>query len=263
MRSTACGAMVVIAALVVVLSGVTVIGLSGNASAYSPVEVSLDTPTFAGTLEKVPCTLRISGGPAAEYGTNYTFKAEIVADNMTGSSVTPSTGSSGSGVFHLNVTMPGEAQTIKVRINATSKSRDSTDYVSKLRDFEINVVEPIVIKATVYNTGSVDAENVTATFYADGILLGEQVFSLTAGANKVLVHNWTWANIAEGEHVVSVLIDDDDGIVEFSDGNNVFSQTIYVGSQGNPIGAVLTVGVIIMSVLVALMYMAKPAKRKK
>ena len=263
MRSKTCRTMVVMATLLVVLSGVTVIGLTGNASAYSPVEISLGLPTFAGTLEKVPCTLRISGGPAAEYGTNYTFKAEIVADNKTGSSVTPSTGSSVSGVFFLNITMPGEGQSIKVRINATSKSTDSADHVTKLRDFEINVVEPIVIKATVYNTGSVDAKNVTATFYADGILLGKQVFSLTAGASKVLVHNWTWANIADGEHMVSVLIDDGNGIVEFSDGNNVFSQTIYVGSQGNPIGGVLTVGVIIMSVLVALMYMAKPAKRKK
>lgn len=263
MRPWTCKAMVVFAVLLVMASGASLLPLSGNASAYSPVEITLDTPTFAGTLKAVSCTLKVKGGPALEYGTNYTFKAEIVADNKTGSSVTPATGSSASGVFNLTITMPGEAQTITVRINATSKSKDSGDSVTKLRDFDIKVVEPIVITATVYNTGSVDAEGVVAKFFADGILLGDQVFSLTAGSSKQLVYNWTWANIAGGEHVVSVVIDDDAGVVEFSDGNNVLSQTIYVGSQGNAIGAVLTVGVIIMSVLVALMMMAKPQKRKK
>jgi subtilase family serine protease len=103
---------------------------------------------------------------------------------------------------------------------------------------------------------------VKAEFYADGILLGEQVFDVAAGESRVVMYNWTWANIDDGEHVVTVVIDDGDGLVEFSDGNNVYSTTIYVGSQGNPIGGVLTVAVIIMSVLVALVYLAKPAKRK-
>lgn len=251
--------------LVALVAGASVVSLmaaSGVASAYTPIEVSLEIPTFAGTLEKVQCTLTVSGGPAAVLGTNYTYKAEIIADNKTGSSVTPSTGGSPTGVFQINVTMPGEAQTIKVRVNATSKGEDSAETVYKVREYEVDVVSPIKISATVYNTGDVDAKNVTATFYADGILLGEQVFDVAAGASRTVTHNWTWANIADGEHVVTVVVDDEDGVVEFSDGNNLYSMTIYVGSQGNPVGAILTIGVIIMSILVALVYMAKPAKRK-
>lgn len=263
MRSSASKALASVAALLVIGIGASLIGLPENASAYSPVEISLNTPTFAGTLSTVSCILKITGGPAEEFDTNFTYKAEIVASNKTGSSVSPSTGTSATGVFNLTVTMPGEAQTIKVRINASSKGELSSDVVTKVRDFEVKVVQPIVITATVYNTGVVDAEDVSAKFYADGIYLGEQVFSLAAGSSKALTYNWTWANIADGEHVVSVVIDDKYGIVEFSDGNNVLSQTIYVGSQGNPIGAILSVGVIIMGVLVALMIMARPAKRKK
>lgn len=254
--------LMLLAAMVTVASGASLLAASGVASAYNPVEVSMVIPTFAGTLEKVECTLTVSGGPAAVLGTNYTYKAEIVADNKTGSSVTPSTGGSPTGVFKLNVTMPGEAQTIKVRVNATSKGDDSSETVYKVREYEVNVVSPIKISATVYNTGDVDAENVTATFYADGILLGEQVFGVAAGESRTVTHNWTWAKIANGEHVVTVVIDDEDGIVEFSDGNNVYSMTIYVGSQGNPVGAILTIGVIIMSILVALVIMAKPTRRK-
>ncbi|MGD9962891.1 MAG: CARDB domain-containing protein [Thermoplasmata archaeon] len=248
--------------MMVSLSGASLLAVSGPASAYTPVEVSLEAPSFAGTLEAVKCVLTASGGPAVEYGTNYTFKAEIVADNVTGSSVSPSTGSSASGKFNITVTMPGEAQDIKVKINVTSKAQDSKDNVYKVREFEIKVVSPIVITATVHNTGEVDATDVTATFYADGILLGERVFDVPAGESTELVYNWTWANVADGKHVVTVIVDDEDGLVEFSDGNNVYSMTIYVGSEGNPIGAVLTVGVILMSVLVALMVLAKPQRKK-
>ena len=255
--------MAFLAAALLMAPGASLLGAVGNASAYTPVEISMDVPTFAGTLEKVQCALRITGGPAETEGTNFTYKAEIVADNKTGSSVSPSTGSSATGEFNLTVTMPGEAQTIKVRVNATSKSAESSDSVTEVREYEVKVVEPITITATVYNTGTVDAEDVKASFFADGILLGEQEFSLAAGKSKELVHNWTWANIAEGEHVVTVVIDDDLGLVEFSDGNNVYSKTIYVGSQGNPVGAILTVGVIIMAILVALMFVAKPQKPKK
>lgn len=253
-----------LAAMVIMLaSGVSLLAVPGPASAYTPVEISLNVPSFAGTLTTVPCTLKVSGGPAADTGSNLSFKAEIVAKNATGSSITPSTGSSLDGVFSVNITMPGEAQTIKVRVNATSRASGSSDSVYLVREFEVKVVKPIAITVTVYNTGSVDAEGVAANFYADGILLGTERFAVAAGSSTVVRHNWTWANIADGKHVVTVVLDEPNGVVEFSDGNNVLSQTIYVGEQSNPIGAVLTAGVIVMGVFVALTLMAKPSKRRK
>jgi hypothetical protein len=240
-------------------------GGSGNAAALSDISIEMDIPTFAGKSQKVACTLVVSGGPAGDLGGgNFSYRAEIIGDNETGSSVFPSSGTSTTGIFKLNVTMPGEAfQTIKVKINATSKEDIITgESRYKIREYEVDIVDPILLKATVYNVGSVDAEGVVAEFYADDILLGSTTFSVPAGSSKIVMYNWTWASISNGEHLVKVVIDDPNDIVEFSDGNNVYSMTIYVGSQGNPVGAVLTVGVIIMSVLVALMVMAKPQKRK-
>ena len=89
----------VLMALLFVLSAATTVGLVGEASAYSPVEVSLSIPSFAGTSARVTCTLTISGGPAAVEDTNYSYKAEIIADNKTGSSVSPASGTSRTGVF--------------------------------------------------------------------------------------------------------------------------------------------------------------------
>ncbi len=241
-------------------------GGSGNASALSDISIEMDIPTFAGKSQKVPCTLVISGGPAGDLGGgNFSYRAEIIGDNETGSSVFPSSGTSQTGTFKLNITMPGAAsQTIKVRINATSAEDIITgESRYKIRDYEVDIVDPILLQATVYNTGSVDASGVVAEFYADEILLGSMTFDVPAGSSKVVMYNWTWASISNGEHEVKVVVDDPNDLVEFSDGNNVYTMTVYIGSPGNPIGAVLSIGVIVLSVFVVLTFLQKPQRRKK
>jgi hypothetical protein len=235
-----------------------------NAQAYSDIIINLDCPNYAGKLEPVSCKLSVTGGPAGDMGGNFSYKMEIIADNKTGSLVSPSSGSSSTGLFNMTVTMPGEApQTIKLRVNVTSEDLNSGDTRDKVKDFEIKIVDPIVITATVYNTGAVQAKNVSAKFYADDQFLGERKFDLPAGESTTLLYNWTWLNVAPGKHTVTVVLDSDDSIVEFSTGNNVYSMTIYVGEKSNPLGGVLTIGVIVMSVLVFLTYLQKPASRKK
>lgn len=238
--------------------------VSTDVSAYSGISIQLDRPTFAGKSQKVECTLVISGGPAEDIGGNYSYRAEIVADNITGSSVTPTTATSATGTFRFNVTMPGEApQTIKIKINATSKGGvpQVTKYLEQ--EFKMKVVDPILIKATAYNTGVVDARNVTARFYADGTYLAARIFNVTAGSSTTLFYNWTFESISSGKHVITVVLAGGNELVEFSTGNNVYTLTIYVGGGGNPLGAVLTIGVIIASVFVGLMWLQKPPKRGK
>ncbi|MGQ9587446.1 MAG: CARDB domain-containing protein [Thermoplasmata archaeon] len=237
-----------------------------NSSAYSGVNVDTNIPAYAGKSQTFVATITVTGGPAGDIGGNFSVRVEIVEfKNKTGFSVTPSsTVTSPTGVFRINITMPGEApQTIRLTINATSKATSTRDSDYTVRIVTIKVVDPIVISAEVFNTGEVDAKNVTAWFYADGVLLGLRVFNVTAGSSRVLIYNWTFLKISDGKHVVSVEVDDPNNIVEFSDGNNAFSRTIYVGTQGNPVGAVLTMGIIAMSILVALTYLQKPVKRPK
>ncbi|HJX04762.1 MAG TPA: CARDB domain-containing protein, partial [Thermoplasmata archaeon] len=90
-----------------------------------------------------------------------------------------------------------------------------------------------------------------------------QIMNLTAGSSQTITYNWTFSSIRSGKHVVTVKIDDPNGLVEFSDGNNEYSITIYVGEQGNPAGGILTVGLMIVIVLFVLTYLQKPAKRGK
>lgn len=238
--------------------------LTRGAAAWSGVSIDLDHPGFGAKGQVVVCVLTVGGGPAGDEAGNFSYKAEITGSNTTGSAVNPSTGTSETGVFVLNVTMPKSApQTIKIKINATSKSTSGSVSVTAEREFSLKVVDPVVIRATVFNRGPVDVGNVTARFYADSELIGTRIFNISRNSSEQIEYNWTFLDIRNGKHVITVTVDDPNNIVEFSDGNNVFSRTIYVGKQGNPAGAVLTIGVIIMSVLVALMYLSKPQARKK
>lgn len=263
--SRAAGALLMLAlAFSMALAIASVTHPTYDAVAWSGVSIDLDHPAYAAKGHTVECVLTVEGGPAEDLAGNFSFRAEIVGTNTTGSAVGPSTGTSATGVFVLNVTMPKSApQTIKIKINATSKDSAGGVSTTAEREFSMKVIDPVVIRATVFNNGPVDAENVTARFYADGELLETRIFSVSANSFDEIEYNWTFLNIKNGKHVITVTVDDPNNIAEFSDGNNVFSRTVYVGKQGNPAGAVLTIGVIIMSVLVALMYMSKPQSRRK
>jgi hypothetical protein len=238
--------------------------LAPDARAYSGITIDLDRPAFAGKEQVVQCTLTIAGGPASDSSGNYTYEIEITGKNTTGSAATPISGTSPSGIWKLNITMPDRAsQTIKIKVNASSRNVATKEIKYLENEFEIKVVDPIVIRAEIFNNGPVDALNVTAKFFADGALLHTQTFGLPADSSTTLIYNWTFLKIKEGKHVITVSIDDSGSVVEFSNGNNVFSRTIYVEQTSNPIGGVLTIAVIILSVFVGLMYLQKPMRRKK
>jgi len=235
-----------------------------NASAYGGIEVTLQHPLFAGINETVQCVMTISGGPA-QNGGNYSYGATVIGTNTTGSLIGPAAGpSQRSGVFKLNITMPEVApQTIKIRVNATSTGATSTASDTLQRDFEIKVVVPIVMKATVVNKGPVPVSNVTARFFADGTLLSTQTFNVSANGTQILSYSWTFLKIKNGKHVVTITVDDPNDIVEFTDGNNVISRDIWIGKQSNVTGAVLSGGVVVLAVLVFLMWLQKPKKKSK
>lgn len=238
--------------------------LAPDARAYSGITIDLDRPAFAGKGQTVQCTLTIAGGPASDLSGNYSYKIEITGKNTTGSSATPSSGTSTTGIWKLNITMPDRAsQTIKIKVNASSRNIATNEIKYLENTFEMKVVDPIVIRAEVFNNGPVDALNVTAKFFSDGVLLHTRIFNLSANSSTALIYNWTFLKIKEGKHVITVSIDDSGNVVEFSNGNNMFSRTVYVEQTSNPIGGVLTIAVIILSVFVGLMYLQKPMRRKK
>ena len=257
--------LVVSLALLLAMPIISVLRPSQDAAAYSGISVNVECPPYAGKSQVVSVRIVMQGGPAADIGGNYSYKdVTMSGTNTTGWKIDPISGTSESGVFKFNLTLPDEpGQTVTITLNATStewKEGDST-YTSK--EFKVKVVDPIVITAQVFNKGVVDAVNATAKIYADGVLLDTQVVNVTAGSSKTIIHNWTFSSIRNGKHVITVTIDDPNDLIEFNDGNNEWTITIYVGEQGNPAGGILTVVLMIVIVVFVLTYMQKPVKRAK
>ncbi len=256
--------LVVMLVAVLAMPGSLLSQTSSNAAAYSSISIVFDHPEFGAASKQVQCKITMYGGPAADLGGQYNWTADVTGSlNSTGSAIVPSVGAaSESGVWVVNVTLPGQGdQTVTVKIVGTSKASSSGASVTVSSEFEMKVVVPVVIKATVSNTGSVDANNVTAKVFADGVLLSTQIINVTAGSTATISYNWTFLKIKSGRHVVTVTVNDPSGVVEFSNGNNAFSQVIFIGTPGNPAGVALTIGVIIAAILVALMWLQKPLRR--
>lgn len=257
--------LVLAAASMFLLSMSGIVRLSGDAAAFSGIGVDVQYPSYAGAGATVPIVITASGGPAHDLGGNYTFRdIEVKAKNDTGVDFQPKSDINEAGVFRFNLTMPEEGgQTIEVSVNVTSKASVGNNETFTHVTFRIKVVEPILITAEVFNRGSVDAQDAVAKFFADGVLIHTQTFNVTAGSSIKLSYNWTVESIRDGKHVITVAVDDANDIVEFSDGNNVFTRTIYVGEQTNPAGAVLTIAVIVVSIFFVLTYLQKPVRRGK
>jgi hypothetical protein len=233
---------------------------------YSSINIQIDHPTYAGISEVVSIVVTASGGPAADLGGNYTVSLiEIDASNKTGWNYAPQAPQNAEGVFPIDLTMPATAnQTVKFTVTVRSASASDPDIEANASvEFKIKVVDPIKIVAEVFNNGNVEAANVTAEIYADGELLYTVEFNVSAESSRMVYYNWTFSSIKRGAHTITIKIDDPNELVEFSDGNNVLTKTIYVGEQSNPAGAIMTVLLIIVAVLFVLTYLQKPAKRTK
>jgi subtilase family serine protease len=250
------------------LIGMSMVGMvkpASDAAAYSGITVSIINPSYGGMSQTVQIQISVVGGPAADVGGNYTYRdVKMTGANTTGWKAEPISQTSESGVFKFNLTMPAEAgQKVKVTLNVTSTEwRTNVEKFSSAA-FEMKVVEPIAISARVLNNGAVDAVNATAEIYADGVLLDTQYINVSAGSSYTIKYNWTFSSIRSGKHVVTVKVDDPNNLVEFNDGNNEYSLTIYVGSQSNPAGPILTIGLMITIVIFVLTYMQKPMRRGK
>ncbi len=257
-------ALSILAVAAILLPLLAVLPASPNASAFSGIDVAIEGPTFAGINQTIHLTMTISGGPA-ENGGNYSYGATIIGANTTGASVDPASApSQSSGVFKFNVTMPVFApETITLRINATSQNPTNTVSDTLQKDVKLNVVVPVLLKATLVNKGAVPASNVTAKFFVDGTLLHTAIVNITTNGTQALSYNWTFLKLSRGKHIVTISVDDPNKIVEFSDGNNVITREIWYGKQSNVPGAVLTAGVIVLAVLVFLMWLQKPTRKTK
>lgn len=240
---------------------------SAQAETYGPLYAEIEGPQVVATSSVTMYTLTMIGGPAEIRAGNYSYKATVAgSEGGVGSSLLPGTGGPVSGgVFYLNLTAPAVPQTLTITIECRSASVSQT--VKTTITFQVKVVDPIVLKTTVMNTGEVDAVGVPISLqvYQDGdwVEFHRTTIDLAAGESVQFTYNWTALGLEPGEHKVRMVLDPSNQIVAFEGGASVYETTIYYKMPGY--GWVNTLIWVLVAVLGVTIFFVwrRPAKGKK
>ncbi|MBX8631068.1 MAG: hypothetical protein KIY12_05375 [Thermoplasmata archaeon] len=225
-----------------------------------PLVVTLAGPDIVANGSTNTYYINITGGPTTSASYNYSYTATIHSANVTGSSVSPSTGKSSSGSFPVNITSTTDAGIMTVAVNATFSSPGVT--VNKSVSFLIKVVHPVVIRVPIYNSGPSGIRNVPVSLFVDGSFVATQVVSIPAHSSVNVTFDWVSYSYTPGAHTVTVVIDSNSTLL-FSNGARQTSFTIYIpGNTFVEIDDLLITGIIIAAFFFVLIYFRKPKPRK-
>jgi hypothetical protein len=225
------------------------------------IDIRLDGPDVVGAGLEEAFTLRISYA-YPERIQNFSYKADVTGDNVIGGAVTPANETSEAGIFLIKVrgtTSPGK---MTVRVNATAIEAGISWY--RVKEFEIEVVKPIYVEAILVNDGEASVNNVSVKMLIDGELERTEHYNLSGGQSISLNFSWAPASISEGEHTITLVVNDPANVVDFSSGDNILTMEVYYSSSGNLLRGVLVIMIIFVAIILVLTVLQKkPAAKGK
>ncbi len=207
-----------------------------QADTYDPLYAEIDGPQIVTTNSVTMYTLVMFGGPAEVGVGNYSYKATMTGSGNTyGAFFIPGTVEPTSdGTFNINLTAPAEAQMMSFSIECRSVGLSQTEKITI--SFQVKVVDPVVLKTTVENTGEVAAIGVPISLqvYEDGewVEFHRTTIDLAAGQSYQFQYNWTAMDLSPGEHKVRMVLDPNNEIITFEGGASVYETTIYYKMPG-------------------------------
>jgi hypothetical protein len=160
------------------------------------------------------------GSPEGSY--NYTATADK-------GSVTPSkNGPISDDNFTLTVIAPATTGDMTVTVKLSNGTDNTT------AKYVIHVVEPVVISATVKNSGNLTLKGVPVQFYVDGTMVNATTFDIDANSTKEVTYRWAPSDLSKGEHTFKVVIDPDKKFqfLSFADGSLEYTGKFYIGDSG-------------------------------
>ena len=225
----------------------------------SPLYVGIDGPIVMGKGETRMYRVDAIGGPSGELG-NYTFTASILGTTAVDAHVLPTSGST-TGTFYLNVTAHGEIPRIALWVNVTSIY--GGEIANKQQTYAIEVVESIVITASVVNNGNISVNMVPLSIYADGRSIYNTTVSLDPREQETVRFNWTDPSISGGEHSIKVVLDPDQEFITFLGGGTVYTSTIWIGEEDWGSWNIIFIVLAAFIAFVAYSFYRRPSRRRK
>ncbi|MDH4123451.1 MAG: hypothetical protein OEV21_05165 [Thermoplasmata archaeon] len=223
--------------------------------------VKLEGPAIVGIGVDSDFVLRIKYA-YPERIENYSFTATILDEDIeVGGRITPNNGTADDGVFDIKIAGTNKVGQMTVIINATARELDVEWYT--IEEFEIDVVESVLISATLENKGIINVSNVSVSLWIDGELIDTKYFAINGNTSVNFNFNWTFSTLQEGRHIVTLIIDDPSGVVEFSEGNNVLVKYIYYSTSGNILRGIIAIGIMFVAFILIMTILQRPGARGK
>lgn len=228
----------------------------------SEVRVFIVGPEALGLGKKAVYTVTVVGGPA-EDGGKWEVKAHVSGPNITEASPTGADiymETQDSNVFQIEVKAPPIAQHMVLNIEAASHK--GAEQARTNETYDIYVVHPINLRATVSNPSNSTLKNVLVDFIVDGELVGtasiEEISPYGEGTARL---GWITKSVSPGRHSLTIEIDlDGDGEIDERIG-----ETFLIGSFYSPRGdpGILVIALIVVLVLIILFLLPSTLRKKK
>jgi hypothetical protein len=200
-------------------------------SVSSPVQGNISGPGLVPTHSNTTYHINGTGGPAFENGTlvgTLTWHVKVEGVNLTGVSVTPSTGKlvgSLPGTTVLSTGTSTQTLTIVVELSSTLGSQN----VSTNLTYPVVVVVPYEVRATLVAGPGATVLNFTVAVELDGSVVGTvPVPTLVANQTYNLTFRYATTVLSVGWHTFSISLAEEHGLVTFAGGVTEYSAAFYV-----------------------------------
>ena len=130
--------------------------------------------------------------------------------------------------FKVNVTAPPTEGDFTITVNGTADVGNEI-YWNKTH-YKISTVKPYIIKAELYNSGSVEAKNVSVSLSIDGKFQYSTKVDLPPQKNQTVKLKFNPNDFSDGLHKARIVIDDSNHLT-FKNGNTEMTVDIYLGEM--------------------------------
>ncbi len=206
--------------------------IAALAPASTPVTGNVTGPSILAWNTHANYFVNGTGGPAfAPNGTqvgNLTWWISLLAANSTGTTITPTEGAIVGGNASLTVLTVAnitEPLTIAVMLSSTYLTQNVTTNFT----YTLHIVQPYVVAATLVCGPSAGVASFAVTVQLDGTTVGTvTVPSLLANQTYHLSYKYAVLSLGSGWHTFTISLASLHGLVRFSGGATVYSQSFYV-----------------------------------
>ncbi len=206
--------------LLISIASLMIVPVGNSAENSNRVRTVIDGPTQVLTGENYTYTVRIEGMPDAD---SWGCSVELSKGTAEKTNFT----SDNSSVFKVNITAPSTEGEFTITVNGTADVGNTT-YWNKV-DYKVKAIEPYVIKAELYNSGSVEAKNVSVSLYIDGTFQYRTSVDISPQEKKTVDLKFNPLKFSDGVHTARIVIDDSNNLTFLNNGKTELTTEIYLG----------------------------------